>query len=220
MNSKIDLKNYFEKNLNEIKEFKFLKEFYDNHLKQIIKREPEILDKLSEKLLSIIVILEGDYNINENIFKFLFDIIEALIENTKRKIGYIILMNPILEFFINILKIQKDNYTNLDEKNILFNKEKESLLDNLDLILEKNFSKVKSTPYLLELIELYNEDNKNNKEEQIYNFWIFSFINGNEEILDKISKFYSIDEINMLNLNEKLEIIKQKKNENINKNMF
>ncbi len=211
MNSKIDLKNYFEKNLNEIKEFKFLKEFYDNHLKQIIKREPEILDKLSEKLLSIIVILEGDYNINENIFKFLFDIIEALIENTKRKIGYIILMNPILEFFINILKIQKDNYTNLDEKNILFNKEKESLLDNLDLILEKNFSKVKSTPYLLELIELYNEDNKNNKEEQIYNFWIFSFINGNEEILDKISKFYSIDEINMLNINEKLEIIKQKK---------
>lgn len=168
MNSKIDLKNYFEKNLNEIKEFKFLKEFYDNHLKQIIKREPEILDKLSEKLLSIIVILEGDYNINENIFKFLFDIIEALIENTKRKIGYIILMNPILEFFINILKIQKDNKLNLDEKNILFNKEKESLLDNLDLILEKNFSKVKSTPYLLELIELYNEDNKYNKEEQIF----------------------------------------------------
>ena len=217
MNSKIDLKNYFEKNLNEIKEFKFLKEFYDNHLKQIIKREPEILDKLSEKLLSIIVILEGDYNINENIFKFLFDIIEALIENTKRKIGYIILMNPILEFFINILKIQKDNNINLDEKNILFNKEKESLLDNLDLILEKNFSKVKSTPYLLELIELYNEDNKNNKEEQISNFWIFSFINGNEEILAKISKFYSIDEINMLNLNEKLEIIKQKKMKTLNK---
>ena len=217
MNSKIDLKNYFEKNLNEIKEFKFLKEFYDNHLKQIIKREPEIIDKLSEKLLSIIVILEGDYNINENIFKFLFDIIEALIENTKRKIGYIILMNPILEFFINILKIQKDNNINLDEKNILFNKEKESLLDNLDLILEKNFSKVKSTPYLLELIELYNEDNKNNKEEQISNFWIFSFINGNEEILAKISKFYSIDEINMLNLNEKLEIIKQKKMKTLNK---
>ena len=217
MNSKIDLKNYFDKNLNEIKEFKFLKEFYDNHLKQIIKREPEILDKLSEKLLSIIVILEGDYNINENIFKFLFDIIEALIENTKRKIGYIILMNPILEFFINILKIQKDNNINLDEKNILFNKEKESLLDNLDLILEKNFSKIKSTPYLLELIELYNEDNKNSKEEQIYNFWIFSFINGNEELLDKISKFYSIDEINMLNLNEKLEIIKQKKMKTLNK---
>ena len=217
MNSKIDLKNYFDKNLNEIKEFKFLKEFYDNHLKQIIKREPEILDKLSEKLLSIIVILEGDYNINENIFKFLFDIIEALIENTKRKIGYIILMNPILEFFINILKIQKDNNINLDEKNILFNKEKESLLDNLDLILEKNFSKVKSTPYLLELIELYNEDNKNKKEEQISNFWIFSFINGNEEILAKISKFYSIDEINMLNLNEKLEIIKQKKMKTLNK---
>ena len=211
------MKNYFDKNLNEIKEFKFLKEFYDNHLKQIIKREPEILDKLSEKLLSIIVILEGDYNINENIFKFLFDIIEALIENTKRKIGYIILMNPILEFFINILKIQKDNNINLDEKNILFNKEKESLLDNLDLILEKNFSKVKSTPYLLELIELYNEDNKNNKEEQISNFWIFSFINGNEEILAKISKFYSIDEINMLNLNEKLEIIKQKKMKTLNK---
>ena len=126
-------------------------------------------------------------------------------------------MNPILEFFINILKIQKDNNTNLDEKNILFNKEKESLLDNLDLILEKNFSKVKSTPYLLELIELYNEDNKYNREEQISNFWIFSFINGNEEILAKISKFYSKDEINMLNLNKKLEIIKQKKMKTLNK---
>ena len=43
--SKIDLKNYFEKNLSEIKEFKFLKEFYDTHLKQIIQRNHEILDK-------------------------------------------------------------------------------------------------------------------------------------------------------------------------------
>ena len=35
-----------------------------------------------------------------------------------------------------------------------------------------------------------------------------------KKFLAKISNFYSIDEINMLNLNEKLEIIKQKK-ENI-----
>ena len=115
---KIDLKNYFEKNLNEIKEFKFLKEFYDSHLKQIIKRETEILDKLSEKLLEIIVILVGDYNINENIFSFLFQIIEALIENTKRKIGYIILINPILEYFVNILKIQQ-NIKNYQKKTFI-----------------------------------------------------------------------------------------------------
>ena len=207
--SKIDLKNYLEKNLSEIKEFKFLKEFYDTHLKQIIQRNHEILDKLSEKLLAIIVILEGDYNINENVFSFLFQIIEALIENTKRKIGYIILMNPILEYFLNVIKIQKDN-KNSDEKNILFNKEKDLLLEKLDFLLEKNFSKAKSTPYLLELIELYNEDNKNNPNKQINNFWINSFINGNEDILSKISKFYSIDEINISNLIEKLELIKNK----------
>jgi hypothetical protein len=207
---KIDLKNYFEKNLNEIKEFKFLKEFYDSHLKQIIKREPEILDKLSEKLLEIIVILVGDYNINENIFSFLFQIIEALIENTKRKIGYIILINPILEYFVNILKIQQ-NIKNSDEKNNLFYKEKDLLFEKLDFLLEKNFSKVKSTPYILELIELYNQDNKNNPKEQINNFWINSFINGNEDTLLKISNFYSIDKINMSNLIEKLELIKNKK---------
>ena len=207
---KIDLKNYFEKNLNEIKEFKFLKEFYDSHLKQIIKREPEILDKLSEKLLEIIVILVGDYNINENIFSFLFQIIEALIENTKRKIGYIILINPILEYFVNILKIQQ-NIKNSDEKNNLFYKEKDLLFEKLDFLLEKNFSKVKSTPYILELIELYNQDNKNNPKEQINNFWINSFINGNENTLSKISEFYSINEINISNLIEKLELIKNKK---------
>ena len=207
--SKIDLKNYFEKNLSEIKEFKFLKEFYDTHLKQIIQRDHEILDKLSEKLLAIIVILEGDYNINDNVFNFLFQIIEALIENTKRKIGYIILMNPILEYFLNVIKIQKDN-KNSDEKNILFIKEKDLLLEKLDFLLEKNFSKAKSTPYLLELIELYNEDNKNNPNKQINNFWINSFINGNEDTFSKISNFYSIDEINISNLIEKLELIKNK----------
>ena len=207
--SKIDLKNYFEKNLSEIKEFKFLKEFYDTHLKQIIQRNHEILDKLSEKLLAIIIILEGDYNINENVFSFLFQIIEALIENTKRKIGYIILMNPILEYFLNVIKIQKDN-KNSDEKNILFNKEKDLLLEKLDFLLEKNFSKAKSTPYLLQLIELYNEDNKNNPNKQINNFWINSYINGNEGVLSKISKIYSIDEINISNLIEKLELIKNK----------
>ncbi len=207
--SKIDLKNYFEKNLSEIKEFKFLKEFYDTHLKQIIQRDHEILDKLSEKLLAIIVILEGDYNINDNVFNFLFQIIEALIENTKRKIGYIILMNPILEYFLNVIKIQKDN-KNSDEKTILFIKEKDLLLEKLDFLLEKNFSKAKSTPYLLELIELYNEDNKNNPNKQINNFWINSFINGNEDTFSKISNFYSIGEINISNLIEKLELIKNK----------
>ena len=207
--SKIDLKNYFEKNLSEIKEFKFLKEFYDTHLKQIIQRDHEILDKLCEKLLAIIVILEGDYNINDNVFNFLFQIIEALIENTKRKIGYIILINPILEYFVNILKIQQ-NIKNSDEKNNLFYKEKDLLFEKLDFLLEKNFSKVKSTPYILELIELYNQDNKNNPKEQINNFWINSFINGNEDTFSKISNFYSIGEINISNLIEKLELIKNK----------
>jgi hypothetical protein len=60
------------------------------------------------------------------------------------------------------------------------------------------------------LIELYNEDNKNNPNKQINNFWINSFINGNEDTFSKISNFYSIGEINISNLIEKLELIKNK----------
>ncbi len=73
---------------------------------------------MSEKLLAIIVILEGDYNINENVFSFLFQIIETFTEKTKRKFGDTTLMNPISEYFLNVIKIQKDN-KNSDEKNIL-----------------------------------------------------------------------------------------------------
>ena len=89
-------------------------------------------------------------------------------------------------------------------------KEKNNLLDNLDAILEKNFSKVKYTPYLFELIELYNEEEKN--EEKIDKFWIHSFVKGNKDILDKISDFYSVGEINLTNIKEQLEKIKEKKN--------
>ena len=107
--NKIELKTYFEENLNNLKEFQFLKEFYNNNLPKIIKRDAETLDKLGDKILEIIVVFEGDYKINENIFEFIFDIIQAFIDNIKIKIGYIILLNPILEYFINIIKITKEN---------------------------------------------------------------------------------------------------------------
>ena len=106
--NKIELKTYFEENLNNLKEFQFLKEFYNNNLPKIIKRDAETLDKLGDKILEIIVVFEGDYKINENIFEFIFDIIQAFIDNIKIKIGYIILLNPILEYFINIIKITKE----------------------------------------------------------------------------------------------------------------
>ena len=206
--NKIELKTYFEENFNKLKEFQFLKEFYNHNLQKIIKKDEETLDKLGDKILQIIVVLEGDYKIQEQDIKFIFDIIQALIDNTKIKIGYIILLNPILDYFINIVNISKT--TNKENKKDEYMKEKNNLLDNLDAILEKNFSKVKYTPYLFELIELYNEEEKN--EEKIDKFWIHSFVKGNKDILDKISDFYSVGEINLTNIKEQLEKIKEKKN--------
>ena len=209
MSKKIDLKNYFESNLNEIKEFQFLKEFYNHNINKIIKKEPEVLDKLGDKLLEIIVLFEGDYKIDEKYFGFLLEIIQAFIDNTKIKIGYIILLNPILGYFINVLRIQTKEKE--EEKKALFEKEKENLLFNLDSILEKNFMKVKYAPFLIELVDIYNEDIQI-KEKQIDKFWIHSFVKGNQDILDKISEFYSVGEINLTNIKEQLEKIKEKKN--------
>ena len=206
--NKIELKTYFEENFNKLKEFQFLKEFYNHNLQKIIKKDEETLDKLGDKILQIIVVLEGDYKIQEQDIKFIFDIIQALIDNTKIKIGYIILLNPILDYFIDIVNISKT--TNKENKKEEYMKEKNNLLDNLDAILEKNFSKVKYTPYLFELIELYNEEEKN--DEKIDKFWIHSFVKGNKDILDKISDFYSVGEINLTNIKEQLEKIKEKKN--------
>ena len=206
--NKIELKTYFEENFNKLKEFQFLKEFYNHNLQKIIKKDEETLDKLGDKILQIIVVLEGDYKIQEQDIKFIFDIIQALIDNTKIKIGYIILLNPILDYFINIVNISKT--TNKENKKEEYMKEKNNLLDNLDAMLEKNFSKVKYTPYLFELIELYNEEEKN--DEKIDKFWIHSFVKGNKDILDKISDFYSVGEINVTNIKEQLEKIKEKKN--------
>ena len=206
--NKIELKTYFEENFNKLKEFQFLKEFYNHNLQKIIKKDEETLDKLGDKILQIIAVLEGDYKIQEQDIKFIFDIIQALIDNTKIKIGYIILLNPILDYFINIVNISKT--TNKENKKDEYMKEKNNLLDNLDAILEKNFSKVKYTPYLFELIELYNEEEKN--DEKIDKFWIHSFVKGNKDILDKISDFYSVGEINLTNIKEQLEKIKEKKN--------
>ena len=95
----------------------------------------------------------------------------------------------------------------------MFEKEKDNLLFNLDTLLEKNFMKVKYAPYLIELVELYNDDIKN-KEDTIDKFWIHSFVKGYEDIFDKISKFYSIEKINLMNIKEQLDKIKEKKNTN------
>ena len=206
--NKIDLKNYFKTNLNKLKEFQFLKEFYEHNLSKIIKKDSDTLDKLGDKLLQIIVVFEGDYKIPEEKISFILEIIQALIDNTKIKIGYIILLNPILEYFINILNIEKSSNDN-DKKTSLYEKEKNTLLENLDTILEKNFSKVKYTPYLFELIDLYNEEE--NSKEKIDKFWIHSFVKGNKDILDKISEFYSVGEINLNNIKEQLDKIKEKK---------
>ena len=206
--NKIDLKNYFDTNFNKLKEFQFLKEFYEHNLSKIIKKDPDTLDKLGDKILQIIVVFEGDYKIPEENISFILEIIQALIDNTKIKIGYIILLNPILEYFINLSNIQKSS-NDIDNKVLSYEKEKNTLLENLDTILEKNFSKVKYTPYLFELIDLYNEEEKT--KDKIDKFWIHSFVKGNKDILDKISEFYDVGEINLNNIKEQLNKIKEKK---------
>ena len=212
MNKKIDLKDYFTDNLSQLNEMKFLKEFFEKNMYLIKKRNEEIMNKLIDKIIDVIVVFEGDYKINEIQFNFLFEIIELIIENSKRKIGYILLLNPVLNYINKIVFIQKDNISN-DEKEKKFSEEKNNLYENLDALLEKNFSNTKSTPYLIEIIELYNDNNKN---DEIKNFWIDSFLKGNEEIFEKISNFFKVDKISMNNLENRIEEIKNKLKENNN----
>ena len=212
MNKKIDLKDYFTDNLSQLNEMKFLKEFFEKNMYLIKKRNEEVMNKLIDKIIDVIVVFEGDYKINEIYFNFLFEIIELIIENSKRKIGYILLLNPVLNYINKIVFIQKDNISN-EEKEKKFSEEKNNLYENLDALLEKNFSNTKSTPYLIEIIELYNDNNKN---DEIKNFWIDSFLKGNEEIFEKISNFFKVDKISMNNLENKIKEIKNKLKENNN----
>ena len=212
MNKKIDLKDYFTDNLSQLNEMKFLKEFFEKNMYLIKKRNEEVMNKLIDKIIDVIVVFEGDYKINEIQFNFLFEIIELIIENSKRKIGYILLLNPVLNYINKIVFIQKDNISN-EEKEKKFSEEKNNLYENLDALLEKNFSNTKSTPYLIEIIELYNDNNKN---DEIKNFWIDSFLKGNEEIFEKISNFFKVDKISMNNLENRIEEIKNKLKESNN----
>jgi hypothetical protein len=212
MNKKIDLKDYFTDNLSQLNEMKFLKEFFEKNMYLIKKRNEEVMNKLIDKIIDVIVVFEGNYKINEIYFNFLFEIIELIIENSKRKIGYILLLNPVLNYINKIVFIQKDNISN-DEKEKKFSEEKNNLYENLDALLEKNFSNTKSTPYLIEIIELYNDNNKNN---EIKNFWIDSFLKGNEEIFEKISNFFKVEKISMNNLENRIEEIKNKFKESNN----
>ena len=107
MNKKIDLKDYFTDNLSQLNEMKFLKEFFEKNMYLIKKRNEEIMNKLIDKIIDVIVVFEGDYKINEIHFNFLFEIIELIIENSKRKIGYILLLNPVLNYINKIVFIQK-----------------------------------------------------------------------------------------------------------------
>ena len=214
MNKKIDLKDYFTDNLSQLNEMKFLKEFFEKNMYLIKKRNVEVMNKLTDKIIDVIVVFEGDYKISEIHFNFLFEIIELIIENSKRKIGYILLLNPVLNYINKIVFIQKNSKINNDEKEKEFLQEKNNLYENLDALLEKNFSNTKSTPYLIEIIELYNDNNKNN---EIKNFWIDSFLKGNEEIFEKISNFFQVDKININNLENKIEEIKKKLKESNNK---
>ena len=111
---------------------------------------------------------------------------------------------------INIVEIQKKEEQDREGKGKMFKKEEEKMMNDLDALLEKNFSNAKSTPYLIEIVEMYNQDNKD--KEQINNFWIQSFLEGYDKIFKQISTFYKIDNIDILSLPNKIEKIKQLNN--------
>ena len=207
---KVDLIEYFKPVFQKIKDTKFFEEFFTSNIQQIKRKNEEVLDKLSDKFVTCIALIQNQYDLEDNVFSNILSIVETVFSNTKRKIGYILLLKPILQYLINIVGIQKKEEQDKEEKGKMFKKEEEKMMNDLDALLEKNFSNAKSTPYLIEIVEMYNQDNKD--KEQINNFWIQSFIEGYDKIFKQIAAFYKVDNIDILSLPNKIEEIKQLNN--------
>ena len=207
---KVDLIEYFKPVFQKIKDTKFFEEFFTSNIQQIKRKNEEVLDKLSDKFVTCIALIQNQYDLEDNVFSNILSIVETVFSNTKRKIGYILLLKPILQYLINIVGIQKKEEQDKEEKGKMFKKEEEKMMNDLDALLEKNFSNAKSTPYLIEIVEMYNQDNKD--KEQINNFWIQSFLEGYDKIFKQIATFYKVDNIDILSLPNKIEEIKQLNN--------
>lgn len=207
---KVDLIEYFKPVFQKIKDTKFFEEFFTSNIQQIKRKNEEVLDKLSDKFVTCIALIQNQYDLEDKVFSNILSIVETVFSNTKRKIGYILLLKPILQYLINIVGIQKKEEQDKEEKGKMFKKEEEKMMNDLDALLEKNFSNAKSTPYLIEIVEMYNQDNKD--KEQINNFWIQSFIEGYDKIFKQIAAFYKVDNIDILSLPNKIEEIKQLNN--------
>ena len=206
---KVDLLEHFKPVFQKIKDTKFFEEFFTSNIQQIKRKNEEVLDKLSDKFVTCIALIQNQYDLEDSAFSNVLSIVETVFSNTKRKIGYILLLKPILQYLINIVEIQKKEEQDREGKGKMFKKEEEKMMNDLDALLEKNFSNAKSTPYLIEIVEMYNQDNKD--KEQINNFWIQSFLEGYDKIFKQISTFYKIDNIDILSLPNKIEKIKQLK---------
>ena len=207
---KVDLLEHFKPVFQKIKDTKFFEEFFTSNIQQIKRKNEEVLDKLSDKFVTCIALIQNQYDLEDSAFSNVLSIVETVFSNTKRKIGYILLLKPILQYLINIVEIQKKEEQDREGKGKMFKKEEEKMMNDLDALLEKNFSNAKSTPYLIEIVEMYNQDNKD--KEQINNFWIQSFLEGYDKIFKQISTFYKIDNIDILSLSNKIEKLKQLNN--------
>ena len=207
---KVDLLEHFKPVFQKIKDTKFFEEFFTSNIQQIKRKNEEVLDKLSDKFVTCIALIQNQYDLEDSAFSNVLSIVETVFSNTKRKIGYILLLKPILQYLINIVEIQKKEEQDREGKGKMFKKEEEKMMNDLDALLEKNFSNAKSTPYLIEIVEMYNQDNKD--KEQINNFWIQSFLEGYDKIFKQISTLYKIDNIDILSLPNKIEKIKQLNN--------
>ena len=104
---KVDLLEHFKPVFQKIKDTKFFEEFFTSNIQQIKRKNEEVLDKLSDKFVTCIALIQNQYDLEDSAFSNVLSIVETVFSNTKRKIGYILLLKPILQYLINIVEIQK-----------------------------------------------------------------------------------------------------------------
>ena len=106
---KVDLLEHFKPVFQKIKDTKFFEEFFTSNIQQIKRKNEEVLDKLSDKFVTCIALIQNQYDLEDSAFSNVLSIVETVFSNTKRKIGYILLLKPILQYLINIVEKQKNS---------------------------------------------------------------------------------------------------------------
>ena len=84
---KVDLIEYFKPVFQKIKDTKFFEEFFTSNIQQIKRKNEEVLDKLSDKFVTCIALIQNQYDLEDKVFSNILSIVETVFSNTKSKIG-------------------------------------------------------------------------------------------------------------------------------------